>query len=84
MYFENGLDLWREWFVYLIERVEELISVFDSELKLYYHDFKLAQKLEMMRQKKREYLESQRAATLARMAESQVKQSFSWNLIFLT
>lgn len=31
----------------------------------------LAQKLELMRQKKREYLESQRAATLARMAESQ-------------
>lgn len=31
----------------------------------------LAQKLEMMRLKKREYLESQRAATLARMAESQ-------------
>ena len=31
----------------------------------------LAQKLELMRQKKREFLESQRAATLARMAESQ-------------
>ena len=29
----------------------------------------------MMRQKKREYLESQRAATLARMAESQVNES---------
>lgn len=28
-----------------------------------------------MRQKKREYLESQRAATLARMAESQVRTS---------
>jgi len=31
----------------------------------------LAAKLELMRQKKREFLESQRAATLARMAESQ-------------
>ena len=33
----------------------------------------LAQKLEMMRQKKREYLETQRAATLARMAENQAQ-----------
>ncbi|CBY43126.1 unnamed protein product, partial [Oikopleura dioica] len=33
----------------------------------------LAQKLELMRQKKREFLENQRAANLARMAESQAQ-----------
>lgn len=33
----------------------------------------LAQKMELMRQKKREYLETQRQATLARMAENQAQ-----------
>ena len=35
--------------------------------------FPSAQKLELMRQKKREFLENQRAANLARMAESQAQ-----------
>ena len=41
----------------------------------------LAQKLEMMRQKKRQYLETQRAATLARMAENQAQLQVQLNTI---
>ena len=41
----------------------------------------LAQKMELMRQKKREYLENQRAATLARMAENQAQLQV-WEILY--
>ena len=44
----------------------------------------LQQKLEMMRQKKREYLETQRAATLARMAENQAQLQAKSNGLILS
>ena len=44
----------------------------------------LAQKMELMRQKKREYLETQRQATLARMAENQAQLHVSKKICYLT